>query len=294
MLVEQPAIGPEVEERVVDRRSRAAPARRSRPPRTAPGVARGGTDPLGRRARARRPPDRRAGANQAPSPSQMGSESIQIGVPGTNTSGKTISRAPSAAASPTSCTTSSVVCYAVHEHVGSLHGCHCERPAHRGPPPADHQGLPSPRTTPAPGVQATARAGGGQPGAGDSSPPGSPTAGQPMSALASERTEILTDTPRSRRAGPIIGSSASPMSATTAVRPSGVPVPGASRQSPTRARARTAAEVGGRALLHRPVAQRHRLARPPARTPSRRGRWRRSAPRRRRRRAAASGTGAPR
>ena len=49
------------------------------------------------------------------------------------------------------------------------------------------------------------------------------------SERARDSTRMVTETPRSRRAGPIIGSSASPTTTTTAVRPSGVPVPGASR-----------------------------------------------------------------
>jgi len=40
---------------------------------------------------------------------QIGTASIQIGVPGTNTSGRTINRAPSAAAEPISCSTFLVV-----------------------------------------------------------------------------------------------------------------------------------------------------------------------------------------
>ena len=47
--------------------------------------------------------------NQAASPSQIGTESIQIGVPGTKTSGNTIRSAPIPAASPTRSTTLAVV-----------------------------------------------------------------------------------------------------------------------------------------------------------------------------------------
>ena len=128
------------------------------------------------------------------------------------------------------------------------------------------------------------------------SPAGAPScAGQgTTSERARDSTRMVTETPRSRSAGPIIGSSA----VADDDDDGGAAVGGARARAraATRgcARPRAAAEVGGRALLHRPVAQRHRLPHALRRRRSRRGRSRRSGPRRRRRRAAASATGAPR
>ena len=66
-------------------------------------------------------------ANQASSPSQIGTESIQIGVPGTNTSGNTINSGPLAG-----CGVADQLLdlgrrrLAIHQHVGGLHRRHRE------------------------------------------------------------------------------------------------------------------------------------------------------------------------